>query len=168
MKHILSYLLLLFLAITLFESCNQKQESIHPTIEKITQSVFASGTVKSGNQYEVYAKVSGVIKKILVKEGEMVNKGQTIIQVSNTAPSLNYENAKLLENYSSDNANQEKLSQANNEVELAKSTAAAAQTTSSAENLGEYFKTRVASKYGEGFGKSPILLDYFTKLQTKD
>lgn len=53
-------------------------------------------------------------------------------------------------------------------VELAKSTATAAQTTSSAENLGEYFKTRVASKYGEGFGKSPILLDYFTKLQTKD
>lgn len=121
MKHILSYLLLLFLAITLFVSCNQKQESIRPTIEKITQSVFASGTVKSGNQYEVYAKVSGVIKKILVKEGELVKKGQAIIQLSNTAPSLNYENAKLLENYSSDNANQEKLSQANNEVELAKS-----------------------------------------------
>ena len=50
-----------------------------------------------------------------------MKKGQVIIELSNAAPSLNYENAKLLENYSSDNANQEKLSQANSEVELAKS-----------------------------------------------
>ena len=121
MKQILRYVLLLFIAMSVFESCNQKQESIRPTIEKITQSVFASGTVKSGNQYEVYAKVSGIIKNILVKEGELVKKGQVIIELSNAAPSLNYENAKLLENYSSDNANQEKLSQANSEVELAKS-----------------------------------------------
>ena len=107
MKQILRYVLLLFIAMSVFESCNQKQESIRPTIEKITQSVFASGTVKSGNQYEVYAKVSGIIKNILVKEGELVKKGQVIIELSNAAPSLNYENAKLLENYSSDNANQE-------------------------------------------------------------
>jgi HlyD family secretion protein len=114
---------LLFTAISIFVliSCNKQQESIHPTIEKITQSVYASGTVKSGSQYEVYAKVSGIIKNILVKEGELVKKGQAIIELSNTAQSLNYENAKLLAQYSSDNANQEKLSQANNEVELAKS-----------------------------------------------
>jgi multidrug efflux pump subunit AcrA (membrane-fusion protein) len=114
---------LLFTAISIFVliSCNKQQESIHPTIEKITQSVYASGTVKSGSQYEVYAKVSGIIKNILVKEGELVKKGQSIIELSNTAQSLNYENAKLLAQYSSDNANQEKLTQANNELELAKS-----------------------------------------------
>jgi HlyD family secretion protein len=114
---------LLFTAISIFVliSCNKQQESIHPTIEKITQSVYASGTVKSGSQYEVYAKVSGIIKNILVKEGELVKKGQAIIELSNTAQSLNYENAKLLAQYSSDNANQEKLTQANNELELAKS-----------------------------------------------
>lgn len=102
-------------------SCSKKQESIHPTIEKITQSVYASGTIKSMNQYEVYAKMSGVVTKILVKEGDLVKKGQAIIELGNSAQSLNFENAKLLENYSSDNANKEKIIQANNEIELAKS-----------------------------------------------
>lgn len=121
MKQYLTYLLFSFFTIFILVSCNKQQESIHPSIEKITQSVYASGTVKSGNQYEVYAKVSGIIKKVFVKEGELVKKGQTIIELSNTAQALNFENAKLLENYSSDNSNQEKLVQANNEVELAKS-----------------------------------------------
>jgi hypothetical protein len=38
----------------------------------------------------------------------------------------------------------------------------------SAEALAGYFKTNVANKYGAGFGQSPILVDYFTQLQTKD
>lgn len=120
MKQNAGLLLLSTILISMLGSCSKKQESIKPTIEKITQSVYASGIVKSGNQYEVYAKVSGIIKSILVKEGALVKKGQAIIEISNTAQSLNYENAKLLENYSSDNTNQEKLSQANNEVALAK------------------------------------------------
>lgn len=121
MKQFVKYLLLTVFTTTLLVACNKQEESIHPTIEKITQSVYASGTVKSGNQYEVYAKVSGIIKNVLVKEGELVKKGQAIIEIANTAQALNFENAKLLENYSSDNANQEKLNQAFNEVELAKS-----------------------------------------------
>jgi hypothetical protein len=38
----------------------------------------------------------------------------------------------------------------------------------SAEALAGYFKTNVANRYGAGFGQSPILVDYFTRLQTKD
>ena len=37
-----------------------------------------------------------------------------------------------------------------------------------ATNLGNYYRQPVSSKYGSGFGKSPILTDYFTKLYTKD
>lgn len=40
--------------------------------------------------------------------------------------------------------------------------------TNSAVNLANYFKASVSGRYGEGFGKSPILVDYFTKLKTKD
>jgi HlyD family secretion protein len=121
MKYTLGSFILSTLLLCLLVSCSQKQESIHPSIEKITQSVYASGTIKSMNQYEVYAKMSGVVHKILVKEGELVKKGQAIIELANSAQALNLENAKLLENYSSDNANKEKLIQANNEIELAKS-----------------------------------------------
>jgi hypothetical protein len=37
-----------------------------------------------------------------------------------------------------------------------------------AENLQEYFKKDVTRRYGEGFGNSPILKDYFLKLYTND
>jgi RND family efflux transporter MFP subunit len=110
-----------FLLISFFIlfGCGKKQESIHPTVENITSSVYASGTVKSSSQYEVYSKVNGIIDKILVKEGDEVKKGQTIIALSNKAQVLGLENAKLLANYSSEESNQEKLKQAENELEVA-------------------------------------------------
>jgi hypothetical protein len=39
---------------------------------------------------------------------------------------------------------------------------------SAAENYANYFKSKVKSAYGEGFGNSPILVNYFTQLKTKD
>jgi HlyD family secretion protein len=111
---------ILVLATIVIFSCGKKQESIHPTIEKITSSVYASGTVKSIAQYDVYAKVNGIIENILVSEGAAVKKGQTIIALSNKAQALGLENAKLLANYSSAETNQEKLKQAQNELEVAK------------------------------------------------
>jgi multidrug efflux pump subunit AcrA (membrane-fusion protein) len=93
---------------------------MHPTIENITSSVYASGTVKSLNQYEAFSKVNGIIASILVKEGDPIKKGQAILKLANQAQTLGFENAKLLANYSSSESNQEKLHQAQNELEVAK------------------------------------------------
>jgi multidrug efflux pump subunit AcrA (membrane-fusion protein) len=109
-------LLLLFLLL----ACNKKVESIQPTVEKITYSVYASGIIKSNNQYQVYAKVTGIVSAIFVKDGDMVKKGQAILKLSDAAQKLNYENAKLLANFSSTNENKEKLIQAQSELEVAK------------------------------------------------
>jgi len=100
-------------------SCGKRQESIFPTEEKITSSVYASGTIKSLSQYEVYSKVGGIIDQILVKEGDQVKMGQVIYHLSSKAQELSYENAKLLANYSSENSNQEKLNQAQTDMEIA-------------------------------------------------
>jgi len=109
--------LLLLLAIT---ACNKKVESIHPSIEKITYSVYASGIIKSNNQYQVYAKATGIVTTIFVKDGDLVKKGQAILKLSDAAQKLNYENAKLLANFSSTSENKEKLIQAQTELEVAK------------------------------------------------
>jgi RND family efflux transporter MFP subunit len=111
--------ILVLLVFTIF-SCGKKQEFIHPTIEKISSSVYASGTVKSSSQYEVYSKANGIIENIVVSEGAEVKKGQTIIALSNKAQALGLENAKLLANYSSSETNQEKLKQAQTELDVAK------------------------------------------------
>jgi hypothetical protein len=48
-----------------------------------------------------------------------------------------------------------------------KATASTSGLTSAQENAN-YFKPSVAAKYGAGFANSGILVDYFTKIQTKD
>ena len=106
--------------ITLLFSCKNKVETTYPSIEKITHSVYASGVVKSDNQYQVYAKVNGVITQILVEDGAFVKKGQAIVKLGDDAQKLNYENAKLLAKFSDAFANKEKLQQAQTELELAK------------------------------------------------
>jgi RND family efflux transporter MFP subunit len=105
---------------TLAISCKKKSESTYPNWEKITNSVYASGTVKSNNQYQVFSKANGVITALLVKEGDRVKKGQILLRLANDAVKLNYENAKLLADYSSVASNNEKLQQAQTEMSVAK------------------------------------------------
>jgi multidrug efflux pump subunit AcrA (membrane-fusion protein) len=97
---------LFILGILVLCACGKKQETIHPIVENITSSVYASGTVKSVGQYEVFSKVNGLVEKILVSEGAEVKKGQAIIALSNKTQTLNFENAKLLASYSSAESNQ--------------------------------------------------------------
>ena len=67
-----------FLTCMLFLGCGKKQEIIHPSLEKITSSVYASGTIMSSGQYQVFSKANGLVEKILVKEGDEV-VGYTIV-----------------------------------------------------------------------------------------
>jgi len=76
-------------------SCGQKQEYTQPVIEKITELVYASGYLKSNEQYQVFAKVNGLLQKIWVKKGDVVKKGQLIFTLSNEVSKLNVANAQL-------------------------------------------------------------------------
>ncbi len=103
-----------------FYDCKNKQETTQPVKERITESVYASGLVKSKNQYKVYSLVNGLIDKVLVAEGDIVKKGDPIIRLVNTTSQLNLENAKLSADYASFAANTEKLSELKISIELAK------------------------------------------------
>ncbi len=111
--------ILLFICLSFFFSCKSKKEKIYPIQESITESVYASGITKSKEQYDVFSTVSGVIASIPVKEGDLIKKGGTILIISNTAASLNTENAVLSADYSSIGANQEKLKEAEVNTRLA-------------------------------------------------
>ncbi len=101
-------------------SCGKKNEAIHPIQESITHSVYASGTIKSSNQYDVFTKVNGIVEEIFVTEGQLVKKGQPILKLNNSNAALNYETAKIAANYNSIQSNTEKLQQAKTELEVAK------------------------------------------------
>lgn len=104
-----------------FFSCSSRQEKTRVSVENITESVYASGIVKSRNQYQVFSNANGLIKNILVKEGDMVAAGQPIISLVNETSKLSAENAELNAAYSSIEANRDKLNDLRINIDLAKS-----------------------------------------------
>lgn len=111
--YLLSLLLLLF-------SCKSKKETIKPEVSSITESVYASGIIKSKNQYQVFPSVSGIVDSVLVTEGDSVNSGSIILIISGKAQKLNKELAQLSAAYADAEANKGKLNDLSMLRELAK------------------------------------------------
>jgi HlyD family secretion protein len=108
--------ILLFMLAT---SCETSIEKTHPTIEVISESVYASGVIKSRNQYQVYATVNGVISEMLVTEGDIVKRGDPLMKVLNETSKLNAENAKLAAEHADLKSNSGKLKEAKVAIDLA-------------------------------------------------
>lgn len=86
-------------------SCSEKTTKIQPTERSLTESVYSSVTIQPDSLYQVYAIVSGILDHNLVEEGDRVSKGEAIIQIINSAPKLNAENAKYTLNLANENYN---------------------------------------------------------------
>lgn len=95
-----------------FVACKDKVTSIHPIVAPISESIYASGNIKSKNQYEAFAPVSGIIDSVYVSEGDIVKKGEPIVSISNKVQRLNQENAALVANLADIPANRGKLKEA--------------------------------------------------------
>lgn len=114
MKILVPILLLLLVG------CGSKSETVHPKIQNISSSVYASGTIKSKNQYQAVPLVSGIIREVLVDDGSYVRKGQLLFRIDNKAQLINEENAALSASYYDLGSNQDKLEDARNAIQLAK------------------------------------------------
>ena len=101
-------------------SCRHREETVQPTLQNITESVYASGVVKSINQYEVYPTTNGIIEKIFVTEGDIVHKGEIIMSLVQQTPRLNEEISKLAASYGSEEMNRDKLAIVMQNIELAR------------------------------------------------
>ncbi|MCG3164955.1 MAG: hypothetical protein POELPBGB_00715 [Bacteroidia bacterium] len=108
-------------AVLILSSCKGKVETIKPEVSSITESVYASGIIKSKNQYQVFPSVSGIVDSVWVTEGDTVKQGSVILVISGKAQKLNKELAALSAAYSDADANRAKLDDANMLAELAKS-----------------------------------------------
>jgi HlyD family secretion protein len=95
--------------LTFILSCQKKIESVKPVRESITESVYASGTIKSVNQYQVFSAMSGTIAEVYVKEGEIVGEGTALFKIYNSTVSLNREQANLGVELADLKANESKL-----------------------------------------------------------
>lgn len=111
---------LLYLGAFLLFSCSKKVDTVKPIISPISESVYASGVIKSMNQYQAFAPVNGIIQKILVEEGDTVLHGTAILTINNDASKINEENAALSAHFSTMAANQGKLNEAQQALVFAK------------------------------------------------
>lgn len=115
-----SLILKLLLIIFLLHGCKHKTEMVTPKKADITESVYASGIVKSENQYDVFTKINSRVEKLFVKEGDFVKKGQSLLQLESINAKLstaNAQNTAIANDYAQ---NKEKLIDAQNAIELAR------------------------------------------------
>ena len=98
--------ILFTLVFLILVACAGKQEKTQPTVEDISESVYASGVVKSKEQYQVLPTVSGIVQKILVTEGDVVKQGEPLFILDNEAARLNTESARIAAEYARLGANQ--------------------------------------------------------------
>ncbi len=59
---------------------DKSKTEVHPKIGPIVESIYGLGTVQSDNVYNLKLGVTTRIKKVFVKEGEYVTKGQRLLQ----------------------------------------------------------------------------------------
>lgn len=76
-------------------SCESKEEKIQPSYGEISEFVYASVTIQPDSLYKVYSAVYGILDKEFVVEGDEVKYGDPILQIINSNPKLNAENAWL-------------------------------------------------------------------------
>lgn len=112
-------LVLLAVGIMLF-SCGKKQETSLPSLGNITESIYASGVLKTADQYQAYVTVNGIISQILVKEGDSVHVGSPLVSITNETQRFAAENASLAANFNDFSANSGKLDEAKLVIESAK------------------------------------------------
>nr|WP_298934610.1 HlyD family efflux transporter periplasmic adaptor subunit [uncultured Dyadobacter sp.] len=110
---------LVVLCVWMIVGCKQRQKPIRPTQGAITESVYASGILKSKGQYQAFAVVSGIIDSVYVAEGQLVSKGQKLLTITNDQQRLTSERALLAAEYASLPANLPRLQELQRNVGLA-------------------------------------------------
>ena len=103
----------------LLAACGKPSVTTSPQREDITESVYASGIVKSKNQHQVYAAVSGIMRQVYVEEGDSIKKGQPLFAILNESSSLIRENAQLAAELADFNANAGRLEELSMQIDLA-------------------------------------------------
>lgn len=112
------FLLCIVTIIAVF-SRTHKRNSILPEIKDITESVYASGRIKSINQYEVYGISNAIIKEIFVSEGMHIKKDAPILKLDNKNLKLVTQNARLASTASDYKTNTDQLLAAEKDIALA-------------------------------------------------
>jgi HlyD family secretion protein len=77
-------------------SCGKKTEETTPVSRQITETVFASGILEAANTYNLTAQAEGYIEQMNFEEGQLIQKGKTLLRVKNQESPVNVGSATEL------------------------------------------------------------------------
>jgi HlyD family secretion protein len=94
------------------QGCKEKMKTTTVSLRNLSESVYASGSVETENQYQVYSTVNGILTNIFINEGDHVNINTTLFQISNDQNKIQVESALLTSENNSFKNNKNKLEEA--------------------------------------------------------
>lgn len=74
-------------------SCGGNKNEIHPELQDITETVFASGSLDADDRYNLIAQTEGYITDFKVEEGDLLDAGNVVAIVQNTSFESNEKSA---------------------------------------------------------------------------
>ncbi len=111
----------IYFSLLLLIACG-RTTTIHPNRKDIVETVYASGKVMADSEYTIYALNPGIVVKKLVKEGDIVQRGQLLYIINNTAPAARLDAAN--ESYEKARENLSSRSRILNDLKLSMQNAA--------------------------------------------
>lgn len=92
------------LSAVLIAACGGKKTVMKPERKDLVQAVYASGKIYPVGYYKLLAKLPGYVKRICVKPGDQIKKGDTLIVLKNDQADLSAETAKNSLSFAQKNA----------------------------------------------------------------
>ncbi len=75
--------------------CGPDRETTTPLSGPITEAVYASGIIKSRDQYQAFPAVTGIVAEVHVQAGDSVRAGDALFTIDDRATSLGTQRAEL-------------------------------------------------------------------------
>ncbi|HRD52850.1 MAG TPA: efflux RND transporter periplasmic adaptor subunit, partial [Flavobacteriales bacterium] len=76
-------------------ACGPNRETTNPVVGPITEAVYASGVIKSHDQYQAFAAVSGIVAEVHVHAGDSVHMGDALFTIDDRSTNLGAQRAEL-------------------------------------------------------------------------
>lgn len=112
--------LFLILSLVVF-SCNNSTTAVKPQVKAITEAVYASGYLVSGDEYEVFSQAEGFVAEKIVADGDPVKRGDVLYILESGQQSSRFDLAR--KSYAQAVANYEEESPVMREITAALSSA---------------------------------------------
>lgn len=109
-------------AALLLAACAKKDKTLKPTLQSLTEAVYASGNIYPKNEYLVFANADGLLNRLFVEAGDLVSQGQPLFKIDSDVQDARYKTSGAIYKTALDNLSvgSPALSEARTQMEISR------------------------------------------------